>query len=240
MHKKWILPFLLLLISIAVYIGFDLLYLNPPNTALKIDSIKISDELYDEKLKELDDITLTNQYFVETVVLSKIAIEIGLDKTLSMNDDHIPFSKRVSLVEDLKAYYKALREVAESEVKELYDTRYPAYFEYVAIESDKPIAEFFDKDLSSLKTSKGTIEDLHDLNIVNVAVNKWYELSKKDSFNRYIFISKELPREVIYEDVKLEIETELRESFSKITIENLLPQYTLKHTIYYYREASDN
>lgn len=240
MQKKILWPFILLLIVFVVYVGLELFYFSPINTALKVDSIKISDELYDQMLGELKDITLTNKYFVDAIILSETAIEIGLDKDLRLYDTNISFDKRLALTEDLRRYYRELNEVDEKEMMDIYTERHPLYYEYIAIDTDKPITDFFDKDLSKLKVSKGTVEDLHDLNIVNVGVNKWYELPKKDDYNRYIYVSKELPQEVSFEDTKLEIENEIREMFSKRTIEQLLEQNYLKHTIDYYREAIEN
>lgn len=240
MKKKIVFPIIMVLITLLVYASVQFIYFSPIDTAIKIDKIKISNALYKEVLKETNDITLANKHFVDNVILSEIAIEIGLDEHLKKNDKSISFNRRLELVAALKAYYKQIKVVTDDDVLEIYNERYKTFYEYIAIETTKELEDLLDEELDSLKTSTGTIEDLNNLNIVTPNVFSWYQLPKNDNFNRFIHITKELPIEKTFEDAKTEIVDEIKEQFANQTLEKLLDQSYLKYTIFYYKDALEN
>ena len=237
MNKKFIIPTIVAVLLLLLYIGYDLLYFSPPGVAIKIDKIKIYDtdfDLVDERFK---DVVLSNKYIVDTVMLSETAIEIGLDKELSLNDKKIPFNKREMLAESLKIYYKDIYKPTDEELLKLYEQKFETVYEYIAIDTTKELEQFVSSDLSGMLTSEGTIEDLNRLNIVEPLVDRWYVLPDNGKSNRFVFIKGILPKEKSFDDVKEELAEELKKTFSNITIEKILNQSYSKYEIFYYRET---
>lgn len=235
MNKKTFIPTIVFVVMIILYFGYDLLYFSPPGVALKVDNIRISNEDYDEIIKDFDDIVLTNKHIVDTIILSEIAIEIGLADDLSLNDSKIEFKKRKELVEKLKHYYMEIHSIPDEELLALYNEKYPTVYEYIAIDTDKSLDEVVEFDLSYLDKSQGTIEDLNNLNIVEPLVHRWYVLPENGVSNRFVHVLSELPKEITFEEFRLEKIDENKETFMKETIEKLLNQSYAKYDIIYYR-----
>lgn len=245
---------IILLLFFSVYNFLYFKYISPINTAIKVGNIEVTNEEYDmmiEKLKNKkinnynDYNLLVNKYFVDTIILSEKAKELGLTVTEEeinkQNEINYEYNKRVALIIKLKEYLKNNANITDDEIKNYYEkVKNILYvkkskYEYYALVSDTPFSDNTKIDFSKYKKSIGTIKDLMRYGIINPQKGKWYDVDLNDGKFRRIYI---LDGQITYiplEKVKDEIKKSLYIQKTNGLIQNILNEGKSKYEINYYK-----
>lgn len=187
----------------AFYIYFNLTFVSPINTALKVDNIKVSNQTYDLVMtymkSENEEITdeAVSIYLSDTIILSEKAKELGLQVEESDYQDLVSkygdMAERVALRGKLEEYIKEQAVVTEEEMKTFYenakDYHYIAdtHFTFYAVESNKPMPENYQVDTSKMKPQEGTLDLLRAYGIYEPKEGT-FQIESEEGTYKYIII----------------------------------------------------